>query len=63
MLIEEGVPAETLAALGALGHGVEGPVEGHARSVFGRGQVVFRDLDGVLWGGSDPRSDGCAMGW
>ena len=63
VLIEEGVPAETLAALGALGHGVEGPVEGHARSVFGRGQVVFRDLDGVLWGGSDPRSDGCAMGW
>lgn len=54
---------ETLAALGALGHGVEGPVTGHARSVFGRGQVVFRDPDGVLWGGSDPRSDGCAMGW
>jgi gamma-glutamyltranspeptidase / glutathione hydrolase len=32
------------------------------RSLFGRGQIIFRDpYNGVLWGGSDPRADGCAM--
>jgi gamma-glutamyltranspeptidase len=32
------------------------------RALFGRGQVIYRDAGtGVLWGGSDPRSDGCAM--
>jgi len=32
------------------------------RQLFGRGAVIFRDPQtGVLWGGSDPRGDGCAM--
>ena len=30
-------------------------VEGLERTVFGRGQVIARDENGVLWGGSDPR--------
>ena len=31
---------------------------------FGGGQVVARDEDtGVLTGGSEPRNDGCAVGW
>ena len=61
--VEEGLPEETIAGLRARGHSVDGPVSGHARSVFGRGQVIYRDPAGVLWGGSDPRSDGCAIGW
>jgi gamma-glutamyltranspeptidase / glutathione hydrolase len=59
--LEEGIPQPTLAALAGMGHQVR-LVSGHARSLFGRGQVIFRDpANGVLWGGSDPRSDGCAM--
>jgi gamma-glutamyltranspeptidase/glutathione hydrolase len=44
-----------------MGHPVM-PVSGHERAVFGRGQVIVREPEtGVLWGGSDPRADGCAM--
>ncbi len=59
--IEEGVPFETLAALAQMGHDVV-PVSGYARATFGRGQIIRRDPNGTLWGGSDPRADGCAMG-
>ncbi|MEW5720384.1 MAG: hypothetical protein AB1817_17300 [Chloroflexota bacterium] len=50
-----------LAALAQMGHDVA-PVTGYARAVFGRGQIIRREPDGVLWGGSDPRADGCAVG-
>jgi gamma-glutamyltranspeptidase/glutathione hydrolase len=59
--LEEGLPEETVAALARMGHPVE-RVSGHARATFGRGQVIWREpASGVLWGGSDPRADGCAM--
>jgi len=59
--LEEGIPFQTLAALADLGHPVR-PVSGIGRSTFGRGQIIHRDAEsGVLWGGSDPRADGCAM--
>jgi gamma-glutamyltranspeptidase/glutathione hydrolase len=60
LAIESDVPAATLDGLAARGHRVT-PVEGWGRILFGRGQIVRRDPNGVLWGGSDPRSDGCAM--
>jgi gamma-glutamyltranspeptidase/glutathione hydrolase len=44
-----------------MGHPVE-MVGGYGRALFGRGQIIRRDAEsGVLWGGSDPRADGCAM--
>ena len=58
--LESGLPQETKSALSAMGHMIEN-VEGLERIQFGRGQIIRRDLDGVLWGGSDPRADGCAM--
>jgi gamma-glutamyltranspeptidase/glutathione hydrolase len=59
--LEEGCPLESMAALAAMGHRIA-PVTGWERSLFGRGQVITRDPDsGVLWAGSDPRADGCAM--
>jgi gamma-glutamyltranspeptidase/glutathione hydrolase len=59
---EEGLPVETAERLKGWGHRVE-TVRGYARAMFGRGQIVRRDPNGVLWGGSDPRADGCAMGF
>jgi len=59
--LEEGIPVRSMAALADYGHAVR-PVSGVGRSLFGRGQVIYRDAQsGVLWGGSDPRADGCAM--
>ena len=61
--LEAGLPAKLAEGLSALGHPVTAEVTGFERSRFGRGQVIRRDPDGVLWGGSDPRADGCAMGF
>jgi gamma-glutamyltranspeptidase/glutathione hydrolase len=59
--LEEGLPAETVTALAQMGHPVE-TAGGYGRALFGRGQIIRRDAqNGVLWGGSDPRADGCAM--
>jgi gamma-glutamyltranspeptidase/glutathione hydrolase len=59
--LEEGIPQDVITQLGAMGHTVE-KISGYARAIFGRGQVIICDPEnGVLWGGSDPRADGCAM--
>jgi gamma-glutamyltranspeptidase/glutathione hydrolase len=58
--IEDGVSRETLAELARRGHDVK-RAEGWQRIAFGRGQIIRREPDGVLWGGSDPRADGCVM--
>jgi gamma-glutamyltranspeptidase/glutathione hydrolase len=60
--LEEGLPAATVAGLAAMGHTVT-TVRGYERALFGRGQIIRREPDGVLWGGSDPRADGCAFGF
>jgi gamma-glutamyltranspeptidase/glutathione hydrolase len=60
--MEDGLPLATVSRLAELGHAV-GTVSGYGRAMFGRGQIIRRDLNGVLWGGSDPRADGCAMGF
>jgi gamma-glutamyltranspeptidase/glutathione hydrolase len=59
--IEQGISEDVLVRLSQMGHPVQ-MVAGLGRSVFGRGQVIIRDPESeVLWGGSDPRADGCAM--
>lgn len=59
--LEEGIFHEVLIGLENLGHSVFS-VNGQARALFGRGQIIHRDAEtGVLCGGSDPRADGCAM--
>jgi gamma-glutamyltranspeptidase / glutathione hydrolase len=59
--IEEGMPKATMNALQKMGHPLY-EVSGYERALFGRGQVILRDPEtGVLYAGSDPRADGCAM--
>lgn len=59
--LEEGISTSVVESLAGMGHSVRW-VDGHERAMFGRGQIIVRDLQsGVLWGGSDPRADGCAM--
>jgi gamma-glutamyltranspeptidase/glutathione hydrolase len=57
--LEDGVPAEIVEGLKKLGHkttSVVGPLGG--------GQAIWIDWDkGTLTGGSDPRKDGCALGY
>ncbi|MBN2151174.1 MAG: gamma-glutamyltransferase [Candidatus Lokiarchaeota archaeon] len=63
VMLEESIVAPTRERLASMGHHTK-LVSGFGRSVFGRGQVIRRDPDtGVLWAGSDPRSDGCAFGY
>jgi gamma-glutamyltranspeptidase/glutathione hydrolase len=61
--LERGIPRATLAELAKRRHPLQPDVSGYARALFGRGQIIRREPDGVLWGGSDPRADGCAMGY
>src|SRR6185295_12661046 len=56
--LEADVPASTVAALRQRGHLLVPGVSGFARALFGRGQVIRRDPDGTLTGGSDGRADG-----
>jgi len=52
-----------MAGLRRKGHRIS-PISGRQRGVFGGGQIILRDSEtGVLTAGSDPRKDGCAMGW
>jgi len=60
--IETAVPLATRRGLSAMGHHVQ--PEPTFSPGFGGGQVIAVDPEtGVLWGGSDPRKDGCAVGF
>jgi gamma-glutamyltranspeptidase/glutathione hydrolase len=58
---ENGIDAATVADLEKRGHTVE---RAPAKKPIGGSQAIFRDPDtGVLVAGSDPRKDGCALGY
>ena len=57
--VESGVPAEVVEGLRGLGHETKDP-----EKPIGGGQAIVIDrAAGVLTGGSDPRKDGCAIGY
>eukprot|EP00980_Cylindrotheca_fusiformis_P009366 scaffold2047_cov129-Cylindrotheca_fusiformis.AAC.45 len=62
--IEGGLDEKEILELKNRGHKLQDNVVGHARSVFGRAQIIKKDSKtGVLWAGSDGRADGCAVGF
>ena len=61
--MEAGWDTSTLADLTRRGHRLA-IYDGFSRGSFGGGQIIRRDpATGILTGGSDPRKDGCAVGW
>lgn len=59
IVAENGVPAETIERLKAMGHRVSPSEE-----PLGGGQAIWIDWEtGTLTGGSDPRKDGLALGY
>ena len=58
MAVEHGYAASVRAELAAMGHSVIEPDE-----PIGGAQVIVIDDSGVLQGASDPRKDGCALGY
>jgi len=57
--VESGLPAKALHGLHGLGHRTGAPDKPHGGS-----QAIWIDWEeGVLTGGSDPRKDGCALGY
>ncbi|HTT49563.1 MAG TPA: gamma-glutamyltransferase [Pseudolabrys sp.] len=58
-MVEHGTPAATIEGLKARGHDVV-----YAATPWGGGQTIKIDWDrGVLIAGSEPRKDGCALGY
>ena len=63
MALEEEVNGGTREELIRRGHHIV-TYGDENRSLFGGGQIIERDAEtGVLKGGSEPRKDGCAIGW
>jgi gamma-glutamyltranspeptidase/glutathione hydrolase len=62
LLVEAGLPDETLAALGERGHSLEVEPWG-SLSLGGQSPVLWFDADGGLFGAPDPRRHGGAAAW
>ncbi|WGH77518.1 gamma-glutamyltransferase family protein [Jannaschia ovalis] len=58
MKVERGYPSSVCAELYAMGHAVEVP-----ETPLGGAQAIRIDESGYLEGASDPRKDGCALGY
>jgi gamma-glutamyltranspeptidase/glutathione hydrolase len=61
LLVEDHMPAETIAGLRERGHDVTSV--GRSVAPMGRAQVIMRGEPGVLMGGSDTRGEGSAAGY
>lgn len=58
--LERHFPEHIALALERKGHNIKWAQPGHS---FGRGQIIWRDENGVLVGGTDMRTDGCIAAW
>lgn len=60
IIVEQGFPSYLAEALARKGHNVTYEID---VSPFGRGQIIWRDVKGVLFGGTDWRTDGTIYSW
>lgn len=58
--IEHSFPQHIAQQLAALGHDIRYTVDSVG---FGRGEIIWRDEEGVLSGGTEPRTDGTVAAW
>ncbi|WP_120190712.1 gamma-glutamyltransferase family protein [Ammoniphilus oxalaticus] len=58
--LETAVPEHIALALAAKGHDIHWSL---GSNTFGRGQIILRDEDGVLSGGTEARTDGSIAAW
>lgn len=58
--LEDGVPAEIAEELQCRGHEITVMSD---YTSFGRGQIIWRDENGVLAGATEPRTDGTVAAW
>jgi gamma-glutamyltranspeptidase/glutathione hydrolase len=58
--IERSTPEHLFHGLAGLGHEVAWSAN---RVGFGRGQIIWRNAEGVLCGGTEPRADGSIAAW
>jgi len=58
--VEHGTAPHLFHGLAGLGHEVSWS---GSRLAFGRGQIIWRGGDGVLAGGTEPRTDACVAAW
>lgn len=58
--LEDGVPVEIVAELQRRGHEITVMSD---YTSFGRGQIIWRDENGVLAGATEPRTDGTVAAW
>jgi gamma-glutamyltranspeptidase/glutathione hydrolase len=62
VLLEDSIAPTTMKDLMKRGHNIE--VVSHLSPQFGGGQIIVVDHEeGCLYAGSDPRKDGCAVGY
>jgi len=58
--LERSTPEHLFHGLASLGHEVSWS---NNRLAFGRGQIIWREANGVLCGGTEPRADGTIAAW
>lgn len=58
--IEHSAPPHVVEALARMGHDIRWAV---GSGGFGRGQIIWRREDGILVGGTEPRTDGHVAAW
>ena len=58
VVLETGIPSEVMISLSQRGHEVR---VNPSKGMFGKGQIILRNNDGVLIAASEPRADGVAL--
>lgn len=58
--VERGIPQALIDGLTARGHEVSVNAD---PLPYGRGQIIWRNEDGVLTGATEPRADGVVAAW